>query len=432
MPRDDLSIDFIGRGGKMAHQAEQMDAAQVLDEWTNRAANLPNEIQHFQEEIEHKDRQLAECQAIITKHDNQIQKWIRQNGSHTTNPKEEQLSKIILANFDRAELLTSEKVALSLKSKELMDKHLRWLDREIKTLQDRGDMPNDPDLPSTLRPQPAVRQSMRPDPSVAAMPLSQINNGASIPPRRHPNQYPQLPLIPPHVQAAQQIAGHTSSSAPATPASNLALQQQRVRESSLGAAANKRQRLTGGLGPLPPSNLANRASSNGPGTPGRGGTPVTAGVRAGSAGPRASIKTGGHKKTAPQGSRQSGQPRKAIGKKSNLGRVKRAGNKNSPSTNDDSEGGSGSDDEDDEAVTPPRRDADGDDEMGELDDEDGADDKKYCICQSVSFGDMVACDNEACTLEWFHWGCVGLKSEPSGIWICPVCTDKAAKANQAK
>ncbi|KAH9221481.1 inhibitor of growth proteins N-terminal histone-binding-domain-containing protein [Leptodontidium sp. 2 PMI_412] len=414
----------------MAHQPEQMDAAQVLDEWTNRAANLPHEIQHFQEEIEHKDRQLAECQAIITKHDNQIQKWIRQNGSHTTNPKEEQLSKIILANFDRAELLTSEKVALSLKSKELMDKHLRWLDREIKTLQDRGDMPNDPDLPSTLRPQAAARQSIRPDPSVAAMPLSQINNSASIPPRRHPNQYPQLPLIPPHVQATQQMAGHTSSSAPATPASHLA-QQQRARESSLGAAvANKRQRLTGGLGPLPPSNLANRASSNGPGTPGRGGTPVTAGVRAGSAGPRSSIKTGGHKKTAPQGSRQSGQPRKAINKKSNLGRVKRVGNKNSPSTNDDSEGGSGSDDEDDEAVTPPRRDADGDDEMGELDDEDGADDKKYCICQSVSFGDMVACDNEACKLEWFHWGCVGLKSEPSGIWICPPCTKEALKAHE--
>jgi len=422
MPRDDLSIDFI-RPGNMA-QTEQMDAAQVLDEWTNRAANLPNEIQHFQEEIEHKDRQLAECQAIITKHDNQIQKWIRQNGSHTTNPKEEQLSKIILANFDKAELLTAEKVALSQKSKELMEKHLRWIDREIKTLQDRGEMANDPDLPSTLRPQPAARQPARPDPSVATMPLTQINNASMVPRQRHPNQYPQAPVIPPHLQA--QTHGHTSSSAPATPASST--QQQRVRESSLGAAVRKGPRLTGGLGTLPPSNLAGRASSNGPGTPGRGGTPATAGVRAGSAGPRATIKTGGHKKTAPQGSRQSGQPRKAINKKSNLGRVKRAGNKNSPSTNDDSEGGSGSDDEDDEAVTPPRRDADGDDEMGELDDEDGADDKKYCICQSVSFGDMVACDNEACTLEWFHWGCVGLKSEPSGIWICPVCTEKEKQA----
>ncbi|CZT03373.1 hypothetical protein WAI453_012376 [Rhynchosporium graminicola] len=428
MPRDDLSIDFVGRGGKMAHH-EQLDAAQILEEWMNRAGNLPNEIQHFQEEIEHKDRQFAECQAVITKHDNQIQKWIRQNGSHTPNPKEEQLSKIIQANFDRAELLAAEKVALSQKSKELMDKHLRWIDHEIKTLQDRGEMPNDPDLPSTLRPQPVARQP-RPDPGIAAMPLNQVSNNALVnPPRqRHANQYPQQPLVPPHVQAAQQLSGHATSSAPATPASNLVMQQQqqRARESSLGAAANKRQRLTGGVGPLPPSNLANRASSNGPGTPGRGGTPATAGVRAGSAGPRASIKTGGHKKTAPQGSRQSGQPRKAIGKKSNLGRVKRIGNKNSPSTNDDSEGASGSDDEDDEAVTP-RRDADGDDEMGELDDEDGADDKKYCICQSVSFGDMVACDNEACKLEWFHWGCVGLKSEPSGIWICPVCTEASKK-----
>jgi inhibitor of growth protein 3 len=35
---------------------------------------------------------------------------------------------------------------------------------------------------------------------------------------------------------------------------------------------------------------------------------------------------------------------------------------------------------------------------------------------------MVACDNESCPFEWFHWTCVGLKSEPVGTWICPVCT----------
>src|SRR5262245_22238919 len=26
----------------------------------------------------------------------------------------------------------------------------------------------------------------------------------------------------------------------------------------------------------------------------------------------------------------------------------------------------------------------------------------YCFCQQVSFGEMVACDNEACEREWFH------------------------------
>lgn len=57
----------------------------------------------------------------------------------------------------------------------------------------------------------------------------------------------------------------------------------------------------------------------------------------------------------------------------------------------------------------------------ELDDEEAGDDRKYCLCQNVSFGDMVACDNDECPYEWFHWSCVGLKSEPNGTWYCPVC-----------
>jgi hypothetical protein len=33
---------------------------------------------------------------------------------------------------------------------------------------------------------------------------------------------------------------------------------------------------------------------------------------------------------------------------------------------------------------------------------------KYCTCRRVSFGRMVACENPDCTVEWFHFGCVGL------------------------
>jgi hypothetical protein len=31
----------------------------------------------------------------------------------------------------------------------------------------------------------------------------------------------------------------------------------------------------------------------------------------------------------------------------------------------------------------------------------------YCSCQRVSFGDMVACESDACPIEWFHYECVG-------------------------
>ncbi|ERM93545.1 hypothetical protein AMTRI_Chr03g55740 [Amborella trichopoda] len=48
----------------------------------------------------------------------------------------------------------------------------------------------------------------------------------------------------------------------------------------------------------------------------------------------------------------------------------------------------------------------------------------YCVCHQVSFGDMIACDNENCEGgEWFHYSCVGLTSETrfKGKWYCPTC-----------
>ncbi|KAG6738443.1 hypothetical protein POTOM_058062 [Populus tomentosa] len=75
----------------------------------------------------------------------------------------------------------------------------------------------------------------------------------------------------------------------------------------------------------------------------------------------------------------------------------------------------------------------------------------YCVCHQVSFGDMIACDNEnvstssfaLCMLvlvflikvhylgslsicqggEWFHYSCVGLTPETrfKGKWYCPTC-----------
>ncbi|KAJ0014393.1 hypothetical protein Pint_20173 [Pistacia integerrima] len=66
----------------------------------------------------------------------------------------------------------------------------------------------------------------------------------------------------------------------------------------------------------------------------------------------------------------------------------------------------------------------------------------YCVCHqvllpflllqlqtqlffcTVSFGDMIACDNENCQGgEWFHYSCVGLTPETrfKGKWYCPTC-----------
>lgn len=54
--------------------------------------------------------------------------------------------------------------------------------------------------------------------------------------------------------------------------------------------------------------------------------------------------------------------------------------------------------------------------------QDDPNEPRYCLCNQVSYGDMVGCDNDDCPIEWFHYGCVGLSSAPKGKWYCPQCT----------
>jgi hypothetical protein len=55
------------------------------------------------------------------------------------------------------------------------------------------------------------------------------------------------------------------------------------------------------------------------------------------------------------------------------------------------------------------------------------DEPRYCVCGDVSWGTMIACDNEeACDKEWFHLTCVGLEDLPPRRtkWFCPDCRKK--------
>jgi len=54
---------------------------------------------------------------------------------------------------------------------------------------------------------------------------------------------------------------------------------------------------------------------------------------------------------------------------------------------------------------------------------------RYCICNQVSYGDMVACDNKDCPFEWFHYACVGVTQPPKGKWYCPQCTKRMRREN---
>ena len=41
-------------------------------------------------------------------------------------------------------------------------------------------------------------------------------------------------------------------------------------------------------------------------------------------------------------------------------------------------------------------------------------------------GNYIQCDNEQCTVVWYHWECVQVFEEPAGKWLCPKCSPSAA------
>lgn len=56
----------------------------------------------------------------------------------------------------------------------------------------------------------------------------------------------------------------------------------------------------------------------------------------------------------------------------------------------------------------------------------------FCLCQREAFGDMVACDNQDCPMEWFHFACMRIKEKPVGVWFCPPCLTQKRKKKSMK
>ena len=48
----------------------------------------------------------------------------------------------------------------------------------------------------------------------------------------------------------------------------------------------------------------------------------------------------------------------------------------------------------------------------------------WCYCrQDENFDYLIGCDNDCCTIQWFHLSCVNMTMEevPDGDWFCPDC-----------
>ncbi|KAJ3473149.1 hypothetical protein NLG97_g10487 [Lecanicillium saksenae] len=69
-----------------------------------------------------------------------------------------------------------------------------------------------------------------------------------------------------------------------------------------------------------------------------------------------------------------------------------------------------------------------DEDEGDID----GDEPTYCYCNSVSYGEMVACDSDDCEREWFHLACVGLKVAPGSKtkWYCEDCKERLRLAGK--
>lgn len=66
-------------------------------------------------------------------------------------------------------------------------------------------------------------------------------------------------------------------------------------------------------------------------------------------------------------------------------------------------------------------------EGGEAEGEPDGDEKTYCFCGGISYGEMVACDDKLCTREWFHIACVGMEVAPDGTWYCDSCRQRRSR-----
>ena len=65
--------------------------------------------------------------------------------------------------------------------------------------------------------------------------------------------------------------------------------------------------------------------------------------------------------------------------------------------------------------------------LGNFSDQTAIDERRYCFCNEMSYGDMIACDNPDCSREWFHYSCVGIITPPKGKWFCADCIQKIHK-----
>ena len=55
----------------------------------------------------------------------------------------------------------------------------------------------------------------------------------------------------------------------------------------------------------------------------------------------------------------------------------------------------------------------------------------YCKCPYDEVSEMIGCDARDCSIEWFHFECVGIMVPPKGHWYCPECRKKRQQKRES-
>lgn len=392
-------------------------------------ANLPAEIAHLLEEIQAKDRIVQDCRSFAASRDASIQKSLKANGAGQVNPKEEPYSKAILSNYEKAQVYQEEKIGLSDRAAVLLDRQIKRLDLKIRDLQNEGSIAIDPQLPSLLNNTSTISTRLPPlstSTTGTSTPLQPLTGNAGPSTTIANTANPLARLVQPTHHTRQ--PSPLTTTAPITATSTLAPPSTRAtRSPSTDHSQRRRLNATSHLS-IPPTSSSLRQSSLGPGTPKSAANASSS--RGGSAGPRPQSTTAQKTTSKPP---RGPVPHQRIGHL-NPSAAQKAKKRSRPSKRNKAGGSDAGNDSEsvlsevDGSNDAMDVDVAGEGEMGEGDEEEGeGDDRKYCTCQRVSFGDMVACDNDECPNEWFHWACVGVKEEPKGAWFCEECRAKLGK-----
>lgn len=120
---------------KLAPNHSVDDVLRVL---TRKVSNLPAELAHLLLELGENDMKYYETRKRIQQRDNQLHKHIKQSGSLSRHPKEQQIYQKIDEDFKTLYKLQESKCVLANTALFLITKHLHKLESDIETLENEG------------------------------------------------------------------------------------------------------------------------------------------------------------------------------------------------------------------------------------------------------------------------------------------------------